>query len=245
MEIIEEKEDYIIVNKPAKLMVHSDGRSDEKTLCDFLISQYPKIEGVGEPLVLKEKNENGEEVERKIDRPGIVHRLDKETSGVMVVAITQKGFEYLKQQFKDRKIEKTYHAFVYGNIKEDEFMVDEPIGRSKKDFRRWFAGESARGQKRPAETFFRVLKRSEDKIVTFIEAKPKTGRTHQIRVHLKHLYKPIVSDSLYAPDRKPLFGFERQALHARKISFLDPNGEKVNYVAEYPEDFEKALATFE
>jgi len=239
-----ENEDYIVINKPARLMVHADGRSSNKTLCDFLIEQYPEIKGVGEPLIIKSKNPEGELIESKIDRPGIVHRLDKDTSGVMLVARTQKGFDYLKEQFQDRKVEKTYHTFVYENIKEDEFEVNVSIGRSKKDFRRWMAGDNARGQLRTAQTFFKVLKRSEEKRSTFLEARPKTGRTHQIRVHLKYLYKPIVADSLYAPDREPLFGFERQALHARDIEFTDLNGNKVEYTAEYPDDFENALATF-
>jgi 23S rRNA pseudouridine1911/1915/1917 synthase len=244
LKIIHEDTNYIVINKPAGLMVHADGRSSDKTLCDFLLENYPEIKGVGEPLVIKSKNEEGELIETKIDRPGIVHRLDKDTSGVMLVSRTQKGFDYLKEQFQDRKVEKTYHAFVYENIKEDEFEVNVSIGRSKKDFRRWMAGDNARGQLRPAQTFFKVLKRSEEKRSTFIEARPKTGRTHQIRVHLKHLYKPIVADSLYAPDRAPLFGFERQALHAREIEFRDMEGKKVEYTAEYPDDFEKALATF-
>lgn len=229
--IIAETADYIVVNKPAGLMVHGDGRSTEKTLCDFLLEKYPEIDGVGESL-------------GDIKRPGIVHRLDKDTSGVMLVARTQSGFEYLKQQFKDRKIQKTYHTFVYGNIKDDNFTINESIGRSKKDFRRWFAGEKARGQLRSAETEFAVLKRAGDKKITFVEARPKTGRTHQIRVHLNHIYKPIVADSLYAPGREAALGFERLALHAKKISFFDQSGEKVEYEAEYPADFAVALATF-
>jgi 23S rRNA pseudouridine1911/1915/1917 synthase len=243
IEIIFEHPDYLVINKPANLMAHSDGRSDEKTLCDFIVEKYPEIEGVGEPLIIKTKNENGEIVETQIDRPGIVHRLDKDTSGIMLIARTQKGFEYLKEQFQDRNVEKTYHAFVYDNIKEDEFEINVSIGRDKNDFRRWKAGDSARGQLRPAQTFFKVLERSENKKVTFIEARPKTGRTHQIRVHLKHIYKPIVSDSLYAPDRESLLGFERQALHAREIEFTDLAGQNVTYTAEYPNDFEQALAT--
>jgi 23S rRNA pseudouridine1911/1915/1917 synthase len=232
-DIIFDNQDYIIINKPAGLMVHPDGRSNERTLCDFLLDEYPEINGVGEPLVLK----SGE----VIDRPGIVHRLDKETSGVMVVARNQKSFEYLKSQFQDRKVEKTYHTFVYGNIKEDEFEVAEPIGRSKKDFRRWMAGDNARGKLREAQTFFKVLKRSDDKKYTLLEAKPKTGRTHQIRVHLKYLYKPIVADTLYAPDRQAILGFERLALHAKKIEFTDSSGQKVEYEADYPEDFKNNI----
>lgn len=234
MEVIEEKKDYLVINKPAGLMVHPDGRSEEKTLCDFIVEKYPEIKGVGEPIELKDGT--------TIDRPGIVHRLDKDTSGIMLVARTQKGFEYLKQQFKDRKVEKTYNAFVYTNIKEDEFEINSSIGRDKNDFRRWKAGDNARGQLRPAQTFFKVITRSEDKKTTFVEARPKTGRTHQIRVHLTSIYKPIVCDSLYAPGREPVLGFDRLALHAGKISFIDLDGEKVEYEADYPADFVEAIS---
>jgi 23S rRNA pseudouridine1911/1915/1917 synthase len=240
-EIIKEEKDYLVINKPAGLVVHSDGRTEEKTLCDFMVDKYPEISGVGEPLKIKATENNPEKI---IERPGIVHRLDRDTSGVMLVARTKEGFDFLKKLFKDRKIEKTYHSFIYGNIKEDNLVINEPIGRSKKDFRQWMSGENARGQLRPAETEFKVLKRSEDKKVTFIEAKPKTGRTHQIRVHLKSLNSPIVADQLYAPNREKLLGFERMALHAYSIRFTDQSGENLEYMAEYPLDFKKAIESF-
>lgn len=233
MEIIKEEKDYIVINKPAGLMVHSDGKSDEKTLSDLMLERYPEIKEVGEPIVLS----NGTAVER----PGIVHRLDKDTTGVMLVARTDEGFEYLKQLFKDREIKKTYHAFLHGNIREDEGTIDEPIGRSKKDFRRRFAGEKARGQLRDAVTDYKVIARAVRKDATFIEAYPKTGRTHQIRVHFNHIYHPLVADNLYAPNRTSVLGFDRLALHSRSIEFVDLSGETVVYEADYPEDFHKAI----
>jgi len=231
---LKESDSFIILNKPAGLVVHPDGRTEESTLCDWILENYPEIEGVGEPLKL----ENG----ATIDRPGIVHRLDRETSGIMVVARTQKGFEYLKQQFQDQKVEKTYHTIVYGNIKEDRITIDEPIGRSKKDFRQWFSGKKTRGKTREAITEFKILKRSTDKNVTLIEASPKTGRTHQIRVHLKSIYHPIVCDSLYAPDRDCLFGLNRTALHSKSIKFTAPAGDTISAEALYPDDFERAIS---
>lgn len=236
MEIIKETKNYLVINKSAGLMVHGDGRSDEKTLCDYMLEKYPEIEGVGEDIVL----DNGE----VIKKPGIVHRLDRDTSGVMLIARTKEGFEYLKGLFKDRKVNKVYHAFVYGNIKEDEGVIDEPIGRSRQDFRRWRAGSKARGKLREAVTEYSVLKRRDDKSVTLIESRPKTGRTHQIRVHFHHVYHPLVGDSLYAPDRGNDLGFNRVALHSKKVSFRDMEGDMVEYEAEYPEDFVKALASF-
>jgi 23S rRNA pseudouridine1911/1915/1917 synthase len=236
-EVIKEAPDYLILNKPAGLVVHADGRTDEGTLCDWVVENYPEVSGVGEPLVLAEGT--------KIDRPGIVHRLDRDTSGVIIVARTQAAFEYLKKKFQDRDVEKKYHAFVYGNITEDNFAVDEPIGRSKKDFRRWFSGKDTgiRGKTRDALTEFKVLARSDDKKTTLIEASPKTGRTHQIRVHLKSIYNPILGDSLYAPDRESLLGFARTALHARSIKFMDQEGKEVFVEAPYTEDFSFAIKT--
>lgn len=232
-QILKEEKDYIIINKPAGLMVHGDGRSTEKTLCDFLLEKFPEIVGVGEPLKISE--------EIKIDRPGIVHRLDRETSGVMIIARTQEGFEYLKHEFQERRVHKTYHTFVYGNIREESGVIDSPIGRSKTDFRQWSAGKTARGEMRDAVTEFTVLKRAEDKTVTFVEARPKTGRTHQIRVHFKSIFHPVVADSLYAPGRENMLGFERLALHARAVEFSDLSGKTVTYEAEYPEDFARAV----
>jgi 23S rRNA pseudouridine1911/1915/1917 synthase len=242
-QIIKEEKDYLIINKPAGLVVHSDGRTKEKTLCDFLIEKFPEISGVGEPLKISDEKDQSKQ-EKIIDRPGIVHRLDRDTSGVMIVARTQEGFDHFKKLFKDRKNQKAYQAFVYGNIKEDSFIIDDPIGRSKKDFRQWMSGKSARGNLRSAETEFKVLKRSEKKDITFVEAYPKTGRTHQIRVHLKSINSPIVADSLYAPNRDPKLEFKRMALHAYSIRFKDLEGEVKEYIAEYPEDFKSAIKFF-
>ncbi|HRY30861.1 MAG TPA: RluA family pseudouridine synthase [Candidatus Paceibacterota bacterium] len=238
-EILKADKDFLIINKPADLVVHSDGRTKESTLCDFLLKKYPAIKGVGEPALILDQ-ETGKKI--SIDRPGIVHRLDRDTSGVMIVARNQKFFEYLKKQFQDRLIEKKYHAFVYGNIKEKFLTIDEPIGRSKKNFRQWLAGLRARGEKREAVTNIEVLKRATDKSVTFIEASPKTGRTHQIRVHLKHIYHPIVCDNLYAPNRESLLGFSRMALHAKSLRFIDPKGQILSFEAPYPLDFERAIS---
>lgn len=235
-EIIKEEKDYIVVNKPAGLIVHSDGRSDEETLCDFLIQKYPEITEVGETLNLSDG--------QIIEKPGIVHRLDRETSGIMLVARTQSGFNFLKNKFKNREVTKTYHAFVYGNIKEDQMEIDEPIAKSKKDFRQWMSGDNVRGKLREATTIIKVLKRSKNKEATLIEALPKTGRTHQIRVHLKFINNPLVADSLYAPNRPALFGFERVALHSHKISFMDAENNKQEYEAEYPDDFKQAVENF-
>lgn len=234
-EILFENDDFLVVNKPAGLVVHDDGKTKEKTLVDFLLQDYPGIRSVGEPM----------EVDGKIiPRPGIVHRLDKETSGVMIVAKTHDAFEYFKNAFKNREVKKVYNAFVWGHVKNDAGLVDAPIGRSKSDFRRWSSSRGTRGELRPAETEYKVLDRFEDggEKWSFLELLPKTGRTHQIRVHMKYLNHPLVGDSLYGAGKPQALHFKRQALHARSISFIGPDGKEYSFEAPYPEDFLQVIA---
>jgi 23S rRNA pseudouridine1911/1915/1917 synthase len=234
--VISETKDYLILNKPAGLVVHGDGKSKEGTLADWLLENYPKIKEVGEPWV----NQNGDKKGETIYRPGIVHRLDRDTTGVMVIAKTQEMYEHLKQQFKDRDIGKKYEAFAYGNIKENKGTIDRSIGRSKSDFRKWSAQRGARGEMRQAITNFKVLMRTPQ--VTHVSIEPQTGRTHQIRVHFKAINHPLVHDQLYAPSQPALLGFTRTALHAKEIEFTDLKGKEVVFTAPYPRDFEHALA---
>lgn len=240
-----EDADVLAVYKPAGLMVHGDGKSPEYTLADWMLENYPESKHVGEPMVIITKTD-ARIPQTVILRPGIVHRLDKETSGVMLLAKTQQGFLHLKEQFQSRTIEKTYHAFVYSNSKQDELHIDAPIARSSKDVRRWTAGKDARGERRDAVTDITVLGRTvvEGVPVMLLEARPKTGRTHQIRVHCKYIECPIIADTLYAPGRDALLGFTRLALHAYKISFTTMKGERLTIEAPYPEDFVKASTFF-
>lgn len=232
--ILFEDNEILVINKPPGLMVHSDGRTKERTLVDWIIKERPAIAGVGEP-------QNG------VDRPGIVHRLDEETSGALIIAKTQPAFEYLKSQFQERKTQKEYHAFVWGHFKEDAGVVDEPIGRNSNDFRRWHAGRGARGEMRDALTKWQAVHQFEDENneqFSFVHLFPKTGRTHQLRVHMKFLQRPIVADSLYAPTKPKALGFARLALHARKISFFDMDNKEITVEAPYPSDFQNALAKY-
>lgn len=234
VKVIFESEEVIAINKPVGLVVHSDGKSNIKTLVDWILEKYPEIKDVGEPLIIQGK---------EILRPGIVHRLDKDTSGVMLIARTQESFENLKKQFQDREIRKCYRAFVYGNIREDILVIDKPIGRSSGDIRKWSSLKDARGQMREAKTLIRVLGRGNfnGEIFTYLEAEPKTGRTHQIRVHLRAIERPIVCDSLYAPKRDCILGFKRLALHAQEISFADLKSVRQTITADFPEDFQGAV----
>lgn len=234
--ILYEDEHILAINKPSGLVVHPDGKSIEPTLCNWLVDKYPDIVDVGEPLKISDGT--------LVERPGIVHRLDRETSGVMVIAKTQQGFTHLKHQFKNREIVKVYEAFVYGNIKEERKTIDWPIGRSKGNIRRWTVEKFARGKIREAKTQIKVLDRIKvnDEIVSFVEARPLTGRTHQIRVHLNAIYHPIVCDKLYAPKKECLLGFSRVALHAKELIFKNPSGKELTLIAPYPEDFQNVLS---
>ncbi len=229
--ILYEDADILAINKPAGLVVHGDGKTKEPTLSDWIISKYPDIKKVGEPG----RTASGEEV----DRPGIVHRLDRDTSGVMLVAKNQASFENLKTQFQNHEIKKTYHAFVFGEMKNDKGTIDRPIGRSNKDFRMWSAQRGARGELREAVTDYQVLNRG--KGYSFVQVNPKTGRTHQIRVHFKAISYPLVADSLYAPSRENTLGFERLALHSHEVTFAGVDGKSHTVVAPYPEDFVSAM----
>lgn len=226
--ILYEDSDIVVINKPAGLVVHSDGRTKEPTVAEWFAEKYPEARGVGEKL--------GE-----IERPGIVHRIDRETSGALILAKTQEAHASLKEQFQNREVEKVYHAFVYGEMKEDRGTINLPIKRSSGDFRKWSAQRGGRGEEREAVTHFEVLKRSDDKSWTFVEAKPKTGRTHQIRVHFQALQHPVVADPLYAATKPKLLGFDRLALHAKQVSFVNLKGDRVEVEAPYPSDFQRAL----
>jgi 23S rRNA pseudouridine1911/1915/1917 synthase len=233
--ILYEDKDVVVINKPAGLIVHPDGKTKEKTLVDWILKEYPKTEKVGESIILNDGTE--------ILRPGIVHRIDKDTTGVLIIAKTKKSYEFLKEQFKDRKVHKIYNAFIYGELKEERGMINRPIGRSPSDFRKWSSTRGARGEMREAVTYFKVLKFKDG--ISFIEAMPKTGRTHQIRVHFTALNHPILQDELYAQkfylEKENQLGFKRLALHARQIEITIPSGKEIKVIAPYPEDFEDAI----
>ena len=145
----------------------------------------------------------------------------------------------LKQQFKNREVKKIYQTFVWGAIKEDEGEINRPIGRSKKDFRLWSAQRGMRGKVREAITEYKVLKKNDG--FSFLEVNLKTGRTHQIRVHMKAINHPVVGDRLYAPKREFALGFNRVALHAFYIEFSMFSEKRIKIEAPLPKDFQKAI----
>jgi len=233
IEVLYEDKNLLVLNKPAGLIVHSDGRTKEKTLADWLIERYPEIKNIGEPW---------QKETVAIPRPGIVHRLDRETSGAIVIAKNQETYLFLKKQFQERKVVKKYRAFVYDKLKEKEEVIERPIGKSTKDFRLWSAQRGARGEMREAITSYKVIASNEN--FSLVEATPKTGRTHQIRVHFKAINHPVVCDRLYAPRQECALGFERLALHSFQIKFVAENGDTIEVEAPYPADFKKALENF-
>ena len=233
MKILYEDDEILAIEKPCRMMVHTDGRSDEPTVVDWICENYPELEEVGEPQTLQ----SGE----VIRRPGIVHRLDRETSGVLLIAKTQEAFLHLKDQFKNHTIHKTYRAFVRGVVKEEALTIDKPIGRSARDFRLRSAQRGARGRMREAVTDVRVLARG--KQATYVDISPRTGRTHQIRVHLKAIHHPVLGDHLYGPKDFLSEKFGRLALHAYSIVFRKLSGEEVAVTSHVPASFESFLTS--
>lgn len=236
--ILLENEHLMVIDKPSGLLVHPDGKREEYSLVDWILKNRPKMAGVGEPLKMEYK---GEQI--VIDRPGIVHRLDRETSGVMILAKDQKTYEHLKLQFQDHSIRKEYVAIVLGYV-EPRGVVNTPIGRNARDIRIWTAGRGARGVLRDAVTRYVIQKKLIDKAgnkYSVVSLFPETGRTHQLRVHMKFTQHPIIGDGLYAPKTVGMLGFNRVALHARKITFKDIDNKECTIEAELPEDFKKIL----
>ena len=226
VKIIYQDKDIIVIDKPAGLKVHPDGIKKERTLIDYLLEKFPEIAKVGDD---------------KLTRPGIVHRLDKETSGVMVIAKNQKAFEYLKNLFKNRKVRKKYLALVYGASKKKEGFIEGEMGRSKRDFRKQaLTREKVRaGKGRYSLTYYKVL-REFDNEFSLLEVIPKTGRMHQIRVHLHSIGHPIVGDEKYFfKKNKPLVKPSRMFLHASEIYFSLPSGEPKTFRSSLPRNFEE------
>ncbi len=219
--IIYEDEWIAVVDKPPGMMAHPIPSKTSGTLVNALLNALKDLKGIGGEL-----------------RPGIVHRLDKDTSGVMVVAKCDLAHRSLSEQFKDRRTKKVYVALARGRVEEDKFRVNARIGRHPVIRVKMTVREDGR----EAVTDFKVLRRF-GKVATLLLAFPKTGRTHQIRVHLKHYGNPIMGDEVYGKaglDR--VYGIERQMLHALKLGFHHPKtGEWMEFVSPLPEDFKKAI----
>lgn len=223
IEILYEDSDIIVVNKPKGMVVHPGDGNPDGTLVNAIMSICKNsLSGIGGEL-----------------RPGIVHRLDKDTSGVLIVAKNDKSHINISDQIKDRKTKKIYIALVRGIVKENEATINMPIGRSTKDRKKMAVNKNGK----EAITHFKVLKRFDG--YTLLEVKIDTGRTHQIRVHLSEIGYPIVGDVVYSNGKNP-FGIVGQCLHAKSIDFIHPTtGKKMHIEAPLPEYFEEVIKELE
>jgi 23S rRNA pseudouridine1911/1915/1917 synthase len=229
IDILYEDRHLIVVNKPAGLVVHPAPGHYTGTLVNALLYHIPDLEGIGGEI-----------------RPGIVHRLDKETSGALVVAKNADAHHHLAKQFKSRKIQKTYLALVLGKMKSDSGTISLPIGRHPKDRKRM---STISRKSRLAETSWKVRERFHG--VTFIELDLKTGRTHQIRVHCAAINHPVLGDRVYGSqkaekkaltEKDPATPIPRQMLHAWRLGFTHPATETtVSVEAPIPEDMETLI----
>ena len=219
LDIIYEDKDIIVVNKPKGMVVHPANGNPDGTLVNAIMAICKdSLSGIGGEI-----------------RPGIVHRLDKDTSGIIIVAKNDKAHINLSEQIKDHKVKKTYIALVRGFVKENEATINMPIGRSEKDRKKMAVTRKGK----EAITHFKVLERYDR--YTLLQVNIETGRTHQIRVHLSQIGYPIIGDEVYS-NGKNEWNVKGQCLHAKSLEFTHPiTGEKMYLEAELPEYFENIL----
>lgn len=223
IEIVYEDSELAVINKRDGMVVHPAPGNYEGTLVNALMFRFDKLSFI-----------NG------ITRPGIVHRLDKDTSGLMVIAKTDQAYRSISEQLKHHRVLREYYAIVHGNIKNDSGVINKPIGRNKKDRKKMAVTEK---NSREAITHYNVLKRFGK--YTLVSLRLETGRTHQIRVHLLDGGNPIVGDQIYST-RNNEFSVKRQLLHAKKLGFYHPTKQKfIEFECNLPEDFERVLKTLE
>lgn len=223
LEVVYQDENIIAVDKPAGLAVHPTSKEKYNTLVNGLIACFPEIRNIGDGS------------KEAWTRPGIVHRLDKDTSGIMVVARNQSAFDKLKSLFQNRKINKKYLAIVYGKLSQKEGVIEKPIARAGNYRKQVIAGRKTKTKIRPAVTGYKVIKESRD--FSLLEVAPRTGRMHQIRVHLASIGNPVVGDKIYGLKNKEIFKYIiRHLLHAKSLEF-ELEGKKYFLEAELPEEF--------
>ena len=221
LEVLYEDDQILVINKASGMVVHPGDGTKDDTLIHSLLYHYPNgLCPVGAP-----------------NRPGIVHRLDKETSGVMVIAKTEHAYHFLVEQFAKRKTEKEYRALAHGFFPTVKGKIDQPIGRHPKNRVRMAVVEHGKA----AITEWEAMKKYAE-LFTLLKVKIHTGRTHQIRVHFSHLGHPLAGDLTYGAKKNESFG--RVMLHAHYLSFMHPlKLEKLNFCAELPPDFQHSLGT--
>ena len=223
VQIMYEDKDIVVVNKPKGMVVHPANGNYDGTLVNALLGMY------------EDKSDWSFSEDEGNFRPGIVHRLDKDTSGLLIVAKNDVALMKMSKEIQERKVTKKYIALVKGNVPDDEATIDLPIARSTKDRKKMAVDEKVKN----AVTYFKVLKRYDR--YTLLELKIATGRTHQIRVHMSYIGHPVVGDEVYS-NGKNEFEVKGQMLHAWKLEFIHPiTGEKINLEAPVPDYFKEIL----
>ena len=219
VEVVYEDKDIIVVNKPKGLVVHPANGNWDGTLVNAIMAICKdSLSGIGGEI-----------------RPGIVHRLDKDTSGLLIIAKNDEAHLNMSNQIKDRKVKKIYYALVRGVVSENEATINMPIGRSTKDRKKMAVNKNGK----EAITHFKVLERFNK--YTLLEVKIDTGRTHQIRVHLSEIGHPVVGDEVYS-NGKNEFGVKGQLLHAKSLTFKHPiTGKEMHLETELPDEFSNVL----
>ena len=227
IKVIYQDKDLLVAEKPSGISVFPEGEEKEKTLIDSLVESFPELRDVG-----------------KVPRYGIVHRLDKETSGVILIAKNNQVLKFLQEQFRDGKVIKEYIALCVGNFSEKKGTIETFMARSPKDRRKQKAYPlydlKIRGKARKAVTDYEVLKKIGN--YTLIKVIPRTGRKHQIRCHMAYLHHPIAGDNLYGfRDHIPPEGLKRQFLHAEKLTIQMLDGKTMEFYSEIPDNLKKVL----
>lgn len=220
LDILYQDSDIVVVNKPCGMVVHPAAGNEDHTLVNALLYHVHDLSGIGGEM-----------------RPGIVHRLDKDTSGLILIAKNDRAHTALSEQFKERSMEKHYHAVAYGNFSEDSGLIDAPIARHPVDRKKMAIVSNGK----PSQTEWSVISRL--KSATYLDVHLLTGRTHQIRVHMHSIGHPLLGDRIYAPNIKTSVHIPRLMLHAHTLSFTHPiSGERMTLTAPLPEKF---LSTIE
>jgi len=229
--VVKKTKDYLIIEKPSGLLVHATSKDEPSTLVTWLVKKYPQIKKIADPEALKKRD--------KIYRPGIVHRLDKDVSGLMIIPLNQDAFEYYKEQFKQKLIKKQYTALVFGQLPQPHGLIEFEISR-KSTGGKMASHPKGSGKGKYAQTEYNVVQQFSK--FSLVEINLHTGRTNQIRVHFMALKNPVAGDELY--NLKSLTSkvhIPRILLHANRLEFIDQNNKPQLFTSDLPKEFDDVI----